>query len=316
MTSEDLKRIWFIRFANQNLIEMKQGFYVVVLFIITLMAGCSISKKVAEPVVSAKSIAEKAASEGNYTQAAEAWKQYFSQTPVEQVAGADFASAAQTAFKSGDLTQSVIWFDQARYKNFADAPMYLTLAEIYRTQKNISKELTALEFIDTNFPDQKPLISERLFMIYNEIKEPDKALNSWKQMGEGQKSNLTNLNAYFGLMKNLKDTVQCDEVSMKILEKDPENVPALEWNAFKYYWLGEKRFQREMEIYNRNKTNKQYKILLAELDKSTADFKTSLTYLEKLWKIDPGKTYASYFAVIYARFGDEAKSQSYEKYQK
>jgi hypothetical protein len=39
-----------------------------------------------------------------------------------------------------------------------------------------------------------------------------------------------------------------------------------------------------------------------------------LTYLEKLWKIEPGKKYASYFANIYARFGDEDKAKSYQKY--
>ena len=63
-------------------------------------------------------------------------------------------------------------------------------------------------------------------------------------------------------------------------------------------------------------TNKQYKILLEQLELSTADFKKSLVYLEKLWKLEPGKKYASYFANIYARFGDEAKAKSYEKYLK
>jgi len=71
-----------------------------------------------------------------------------------------------------------------------------------------------------------------------------------------------------------------------------------------------------MGKYNANKTTRQYKILLSELDKSTADFKKSLTYLEKLWKTNPGEKYAGYFANIYARFGDEKKAKYYEKYLK
>ena len=295
---------------------MKNVFSLFNLFAIVLILGCSGPKKVAEPVLSPKTIAENAAMAGNYSEAFNAWKQYFSVTPVENINGKDFASAAQTAFKINDFAQSTAWFDQARYKNYADASMYLTLAEIQRAQKNLSKELTALEFVDSNYPDNKLLISERLFKIYNEINEPQKALVYWKTMNEAQKNDLTNLETYFAIKKNQNDTVVCDEISIKILGKDIKNIPALEWNAYKYYWLGEKRYQLEIEKYNRNKTNKQYKILLLELEKSTADFKKSLVYLEKLWELNPGKTYASYFANIYARFGDEQKVKSYDKYLK
>jgi tetratricopeptide (TPR) repeat protein len=268
------------------------------------------------PEVSNKTLAEKAASEGNFVQATEAWKQYFAVTPLDQTVGADFAEAAQMAFKAGDATQAVSWFDQARYKNFASAEMYITLADIYKTQQNISKELTALEFVNTNFPEKKIETSQRLFQIYHEIKEPQKALAAFENMSEAQKAALPNLTEFFDVKKELKDTVACDDLSLKILEKQPDNVASLEWNAYKFYWKGENRYQREMNKYNNNKTNKQYKILLEQLELSTADFKKSLGYLELLWKQEPGKKYASYFANIYARFGDEAKAKSYEKYMK
>ncbi len=284
-------------------------FSVAVLF---LAVACSGPKKVTTPVVSDKELAEQAGLLGNYEKALELWSQYFTKTPVEQVAGSDFAKAAQVAFKAGNTTQSVSWFDQARYKNFASAEMYLTLAEIYKGQQNISKELTALEHIQTNYPEKSGVISKRLFEIYNEIKEPEKALNTWGNMTQTEKGDLQFLSQYFELQKELKDTLVCDSVANVLLEKDPKSVPALEWNAFKYYWKGEQRYQREMEKYNRNKTNKQYKILLEELDKSTADFKKSLGFLERLWSIEPGKKYAGYFANIYARFGDQNKAKYYE----
>jgi tetratricopeptide (TPR) repeat protein len=295
---------------------MKQFIFNLLFVTALFAAACSGPKVATIPAVSGKTLAEKAADEGNFAAATEAWKQYFTQTPLEKTAGADFASAAQTAYKAGNAAQAVSWFDQARYKIYADAAMYQTLALIYHDQKNISKELTALEYIEANYPEKKAETSQRLFQIYHEIKEPMKAIAVYENMSEPQKAELPNLTALFDVKKEMNDTLVCDALSLKILEKQPENIAALEWNATKYYWKGETRYQREMNKYNSNKTNKQYKILLDQLELSTADFKKSLVYFEQLWKLEPGKKYASYFANIYARFGDEAKAKSYEKYLK
>ncbi len=264
--------------------------------------------------VSDKQSAEAAVSQGNYAAAVQAWEQYFQKTPVENVTGSDFASAAKAAYKNGNSDQAVSWFDQARYKNYSDFEMYQILAEIAKKQSNISKELTALEYIKDHFPEQTDKIETRLFEIYNEIKEPDKALQVWKNMDQTAKGEENNLLLFFDLEKSQNDTLVCDSVSKVLLKLNPTQVNALEWNAFRYYWLGENRYEREMEKYNKNKTNKQYRILLKELDLSTADFKKALTYFEKLWKMEPGKKYASYLANIYARFGDKDKAKSYEKY--
>lgn len=268
------------------------------------------------PVISNKTIAENEMAAGNYVQAVDAWKLYFGQTSLEQTTGAEFAKAAQSAFKAGEATQSINWFDQARYKSFADAEMYLTLAKIFNSQQNISKELSALEYIKANFKENLNEVNERLFEIYVEIKMVDKALESWSEMDVISKNEVSNLKAYFNINKTLENTEICDSLSLVILEKEPVNVDALEWNGSKYYWFGENRYQREMEKYNKNKTNKQYKILLAELDLATADFKKALPFYEKLWEIEPGEKYASYFANIYARFGDENKVNYYSKFMK
>jgi tetratricopeptide (TPR) repeat protein len=279
---------------------------------IVLLASCGAPKV----LVSNKDNAEKAISEGNYTQAVEAWKQYFSQTSIEETQGAIFAKAAQTAVKAGDSMLAIAWFDQARYKNYSDTEMYQSLAEIYRSQKNISKELSALEYVAENYSESAPKVNNRLFEIYNEIKLYDKALETWEKMNSDEKNDQTNLTNYFLINRSLKDTLICDSVSQIIIKKEPKNVDALDWIASKYYWKGENRYQLEMAKYNANKTTKQYKILLKELDKSTADFKKSLAYFEKLWEIEPGKKYASYFANIYARFGDEKKAKYYQNYEK
>ena len=267
-------------------------------------------------LVSHKDNAEVAASQGNYSQAVELWQQYFDQIQIEEVAGADFADAAKTAFKAGDSNLALGWFDQARYKNYADVEMYATLAKIFREKKNISKELNALEYITENFSESSAQINSRLFDVYVEIESPEKALQVWGELDKTTQNELPKLNTYFLVQKELKNTTVCDSVSLVLLNEDPQNVEALEWNAKKYYWKGENCYKREMDKYNKKKTTRQYKILLKELDKATADFKRSLKYFDKLWKIEPGKKYASYFANIYARFGDETKSKSYQKYLK
>lgn len=285
------------------------------LIIVALMAGCS-GPKVIVPVVSQKAVAEKATAEGNYAQAVEAWKQYFSVQPISEISGDDYAEAAQTAFKINDENLAISWFDQARFKNFADAEMYTTLGKIYRSQQNISKELSALEFYASNFTENINKVNNRLFEIYFEIKLFDEAIVVWNKMDANVKNEISNLKTYFKINMEMKNNEVCDSLSIVILEKEPANVDALEWIGNKYYWLGENRYEREMDKYNKNKTNKQYKILLTELDLATADFKKALPFFEKLWKIEPGEKYASYFANIYARFGDETKVNYYKKYLK
>jgi tetratricopeptide (TPR) repeat protein len=295
---------------------MKQILFIAGLIFIVFLTNCSGPKLTTAPIVSNKTVAEKEMAEGNYTQATDAWKLYFSQTSIEQTTGNEFAKAAQSAFKSGDSNQSISWFDQARYKNFSSAEMYSTLAKIFRSQQNISKELSALEYYKSNYSDNLADVNKRLYEIYFEIKMNDKALEVWSELDNDSKNEIANLKSYFKINKSLENTEICDSIASVILEKEPSNVDALEWNGNKFYWLGENRYQREMEKYNKNKTNKQYKILLAELDLATADFKKALPFFEKLWKKEPEEKYASFLANIYARFGDEAKVEYYTKYIK
>ncbi len=294
---------------------MKRFTYYLAVVLVVSLAGCT-GPKIVTPTVSGKILAENASKNGEFAKAADAWKQYFNVNPLAETEGADFAAAATAAFNAGDILQSVNWFDQARYKNYADSEMYLTLAKIYRQQENISKELSALEFHAANFNRNSGEVNNRLFEIFFEIKMFDKAQEVWVKMNDNSKNEISNLKKYFTLNKSFKNATVCDSLAAVILEIEPENGEALEWFGSKYYWLGENRYQKEMEKYNNNKTNRQYKILLQELDLATADFKKALPYFEKLWKIEPGEKYASYFANIYARFGDESKVNFYKKYMK
>lgn len=280
--------------------------------LVVIFSGCGAPKN----LVSNKDNAEKAAAQGSYIQAVESWKQYFNQQPIEETEGSVFAEAAKTAFKSGDLDLALSWFDQSRYKSYADAEMYETLSKIFKEKKNISKELETLEYIIENFSENSSQIDNRLFDVYFEIDSNEKALQVWERLDDISKTELSKIDSYFSIQMEQKNSTVCDSVSLVLLDKNPKHVEALEWNAKKLYWLGENRYQSEMEKYEKKKTTRQYKILLKELDLATADLKKSIIYFEKLWKINPGKEYASYFASIYGLFGDEKKSKSYQKYLK
>ncbi|MCY1722142.1 hypothetical protein OU798_17445 [Prolixibacteraceae bacterium Z1-6] len=253
---------------------------------------------------------------GDFKQATTAWDQYFTQVSVEETPGVDFAGAAKTAFKAGELAKAKGWFDQARYKNYADAGMYETLAKIYEAENNLSKELSALEMYTEKFGTTNTDVNARLFSVYSEIKENDKALGLWAKMDAGSKSTEANLYNYFQVNKALENNAVCDSVSLAILELNPDNIAALEWNARKYYWEGQNRYKREMDKYNEKKTTKNYKILLNELEVVTADFNKALPYLNKLWELNPGNEYAGYLANIYALFGNEKKTNYYKNYRK
>lgn len=276
------------------------------------MASCGAPKVLTTPKTEATSFE----AQGNFTQALAIWKNYFEATEIENIAGADFAHAAKTAFKAENLAQAISWFDQARYKNYADAEMYQTLAAIYKQQDNLSKELSALEYFTENFGDENNEVNARLLAIYSEIDANEKALDIWEKMDNANKNEVSNIENYFAVNKAMENEAVCDSLANVLLEKNADNLDALEWNAKKYYWAGQNRYEREMAKYNKNKTRKNYNTLLKELDLVTADFKKALPYLDKLWKLKPGKEYAGYLANIYARFGDEEKTEYYKNYMK
>lgn len=291
---------------------MKTGNFLLILFI-QITIGCGTSKN----LTSYRENAQNAEAAGNYAEAVVAWKNYFSQSSPEQgLEGDVYALAAKTAYKASETELAVSWFDQARYRNYADAEMYSILAEIFREQNNLSKELSALEFLVDNYDTKNPEVSSRLFSIYYETDMGMKALDVWEKMPTETKNTEENLEKWFLLNKKLNNEEVCDSVSLVLLEQNPYNMEALNWNAKKIYNQAEEHYQREMAKYEKNKTRRQYRLLLGELDKVTADFKKALEYFEKLWELDSGsrREYASYMANIYVRFNEEQKAVYYRRF--
>ncbi len=279
------------------------------------VVSCSAPKVLSDYKINA----EQAELDEDFEKALTEWKQYFAQYPeMNDLDGGVYAQAAQSAYKAGEINQAIDWFDQARYRDFASAEMYSTLAEMFRKQENLSKELSALEFLKENYQKENEGVNSRLFAIYDEIDMAEKALNAWEEMSKQAKSTEPNLEKYFEMNMQLGNDEVCDSVSLVLLELNPENVNGLEWNATKIYHKAEDRYQREMAKYENNRTRSQYRILLKELDKVTADFRVALGYFEKLWELKPGsrKEYAGYMSNIHVRFNDEQKANYYRGFVK
>lgn len=304
--------IFYLVLVVENTYTMTRNKLLLVLVLAVIVVACGAPKV----LTTAKNEAAAFEQQGDFSQALTSWNNYFNTTDIEAVDGGDFAQAAKTAYKAEDDTQALKWFDQARYKNYADAEMYQLLAAIYKQQDNLSKELSALEYITENYGTENSKVNARLLAIYTEIEANEKALIIWDAMDNASKDNETNLDNFFEVNKQLERNEVCDSVAGVLLEKNAENLAALKWNAKKYYWAGQNRYKREMAKYNKNKTRKNYNVLLKELDMVTADFKKALPYLNKLWKLNPGKEYAGYLANIYARFGNEEKTEYYKNYMK
>jgi len=225
-----------------------------------------------------------------------------------------YEEAGKTAEALGDMTKAESYYKLAIYYKTASADVYQKLAAYYRQQANISKESGMLEPLMSLYPESNQAKAEkaRLYQIYIQTEQWEKAVTLWPpNAGAAQDGSL--LNTYFTAQKKLGNDEKLDELSADLLALNPENKAALEWKAKALYNKGEERYQKELQDYENNKTNKQYKIMLAGLDVATAYFKQSLKIFEQLYGREADKSYALYIANIYARFGDEPNAKRYQK---
>ena len=295
---------------------MKRNIFYYLLLITVIFTACGTPKQ----TVDYQQLAMTSYEGGAYQQSIDQWNTYIQEqeTKVLEVNPKAYAEIAKAQFAMEQYAKAEKNFDIARDKEYADADMYVMMVQRYRMLDNLSKELTALEYYKDHFADQKDSISmrNRLFETYMEAENYEAASETWAKMDTETKTEEVYVQLYFDLNKELEQTEECDVLAEQLLVLNGENKDALVWLAKKYYNRAEDRYQSQMDIYNKNKTNKQYKILLKQLDFVTADFKKSLKYFEPLWNMKDGKKYASYMANIYARFDDKKKSQYYKSFMK
>ncbi len=295
-----------------KIFPMKRIQHLLFLALLSILFSCSAPKS----VVLYNQLADNAFDSGYYQKAIGYYDQFIYEEKLKGnlITTDVFVKLAQSYYAIGQTNTAVMQYEKAKEMGYESPEMYRILSRWYADVDNLSRELSALEGYDGLA--EKDLDSmemkNRLFDAYIKSENWEKAKYEWKELGNEFKANEDNLNKYFLLNKTLKIDSECDEIAEKLVLQNQSNALALDWLAKKFYNTAEDRYQKAMAAYNSNKTNSQYKILLKELDQSTADFKESLKYFDRLWNMDNGHKYAAYLANIYARFDDKAKSDYYK----
>ncbi len=282
------------------------------LSLVLILGGCGTSKQMAEN----KQNAEQFFSSGNYGEALSVYKQMIETYEINDNGNLCpfYTNAGISALNLGETKSGIDYLKKATYTQYANASTYLNLADAYKEIDNLSLEMLALEDVLNKYPESDEInqVKKRLLNIYVESDNYEKALDIWGGRSVDSISDISVLETYYNLNKGMDNEKKCEETAERMLVVDPENVTGLKYFGKKYYHKAEDLYQKEMEAYNKNKTNKQYRILLKALDQVTVDFKKSLTYFSKLYEVDPKTEYANYLSYIYNRLSDKKKADYYK----
>jgi hypothetical protein len=291
---------------------MKFGQLVFIVVILYFFASCA-STKIAEQ-------GNVAYANGQYNEALTAYEQY-----IKSQAGKESKTLDTVYYKAGlaclqlnNADKGRKYLEAAEYNQFEAPLLFASLADIYKGINNLSMELEALENYNAKYPDGEQInaINSRLFDAYVESDQWQKALDLWPSIEAGSNDDLDKLTALFTVYEKLGREKEGNELAVRILNKDPDHLAALEWNAKRYYHLAENRYMSEMTAYQNNRTNKQYKKLLKAWDVIWPHFRKSRDYFLKLYKLDAQPKYAKYLANIYTRMDKKKKAAYYKKLSK
>lgn len=256
---------------------------------------------------------EAAYQKGNYEGALHALEQVIEKREAtgNKAKPAIYYKAGMSAFKLDKFKKARQYLESAEREGYASPGLYSSLANIYHRIDNLSKEITVLEKYHEKYPGGKYIdtINTRLFETYVESENWHLAHDLWPAIESQAMANVYLLEGYLKTTWNLENNDGlCDELAAQILEMDPENITALEWNANKYFWLAENMYVEEMKAYKNNRTRSQYKKLLKAWDKIWPYFRKSRDYYKKLYYIHPDPMYAEYLENIYNRMDKPNKA--------
>ncbi|MBE0640033.1 MAG: hypothetical protein IH598_16070 [Bacteroidales bacterium] len=284
-------------------------------FLITIIfAACNTPKA----VVDHAQIADLAYSSGDYARALSTYEELINSWNDQhpQKDNPYYDKAGHAAFMMKNYDRSIFHFAQSMHHGTASVETYSRLISYYREIKNFSKEMTTIEALMEAYPNSDEAKAEhsRLFEMLVETDRWEEAAEEWTKIT--RERDIHQMELYFEVNRKLENTAMCDSLSGVLLTNDNNNMIGLEWEAVKYYNRAEDRYNKEMEAYEQNKTNRQYLKLLEALEVVNADFQHARDNFEKLYNAYHGKRYANYLYNIYTRFQDEKKAAYYRERMK
>jgi hypothetical protein len=279
--------------------------------LVVFYTSCKVSKQLASLNTQAKLAYESA----DYQKALDSYQQIITinTNKKKTVDGEVYQNAGLAAWELKQKSISIDYLEKAKQTQAANDKTYSTLAKAYLDADNLSREITNLELYVEKYPQGGEIdeINRQLFIAYVESTNWDRALQLWPSLKPEYQSEARVLNGYLKTNKSLGSTDQLKPIAEKLLKIDTNNIDALEALAVHYFNIAEDRYQLEMQLYEKNKTNKQYRQLLNALDEINANFRTSRDYFERLYKLDPKPRYANFLGNIYTRFDNKKQADYY-----
>lgn len=288
---------------------MKFSKLILLLISIIIIQSCAVTKLADEGQLAY--VAE------NYEAALASWDQIIesAESKGKKAKGPIYYKSGISALKLDQTEKAQKYLESAKETGYSSPELYSSLANIYKTIDNLSKEITTLETYREKYllGNEINSISARLLETYAESENWDLGLALWSEIEEQAQSDIRMLESYLIINKNLNNTSTCDKLAQQIVKLDANNVTALEYYAEKHFWIAENLYVTEMKAYKNKKTSSQYKRLLKALEKVWPNYKKSRNYFLKLYKIDPKPEYAQYLGNIYTRYEDKKKAAYYYK---
>lgn len=292
---------------------MKYLIFIVSIGIVIMFDGCGTGNQIAQKNATADSYFKA----GNYKEALLSYNEIIQQyeNNNNSTACPIYTNAGESALKTGDDKLAISYLSKARHTNSANENTYFLLGEGYKQIDNLSMEISTLEDYMKLYPNGKhiSIVRIRLFYTYVESENFDKALLLWPDINDDDKKSVKLLETYFIANKELDNNDSCNDIAKELLSVEKDNLIALEWFGKQYYNKAENRYQIEIKAYEKNKTKKQYNILIKALEVVTIDFKKSLTYFKKIYTLQPTSQNARYLSNIYDRLSDKKKAAYYKK---
>lgn len=255
--------------------------------------------------------------EGDYKTALTKWEKTIEETEQQgkKVDSSLYYKAGNAALELGKQEKARKYYQWADDGGYSSPEMYLWLSGKYKEIDNLTLEIEALEKYHKDYPngDKIDSINVRLFDTYVESEQWNKAELLWPELPEEPKSELEMKKAWFKVNKKLGNDDKGNTLANQILEKEPDNLGALEWNAIRYYKKADNLYIKVMKAYDEERTQENYKKLLKAWDKIWPDFRKSRDYFEKVYELDPQPKYAKYLGHIYKRLDKDQKAEYWYK---
>ena len=231
---------------------------IISLLILMMVHSCSTTSLVDE--------GETAYQAGNYQTALAQWEQHINEKEqkLKPVDSSIYFKAGKAAWELNNSEKARDYLESADNAGYKSPELYLMLSQMYKNIDNLTLEIEALESYYKQFPEGEAInkINNRLFDTYVESEQWSKAEDLWPQHADKTKADIEKQKAWFKVNKKLGNDQKCNELADKILDKEPDNIAALEWNAKKYFKKADDLYVKVMKDYNESRSRENYNKLL------------------------------------------------------